>query len=94
MKHTLFLVLFSVLLSGISSAQVGIGNANPLVNLDVRAAKGNSAIAFGNTNQTASAAGAGAMKYDNSTKQMYYRVQTGCLWQELRLQYPQHLFRK
>jgi hypothetical protein len=30
-------------------AQVGIRNTNPVVNLDARAATGNSAIAFGNT---------------------------------------------
>ncbi|MFP3594432.1 hypothetical protein [Chryseobacterium sp. SIMBA_038] len=67
-----FLLLFSFAVFGISSAQVGVGNSNPAVNLDARSATGNSAIAFGNTNQTAVAAGAGAMKYDNTTKQMFY----------------------
>ncbi|MCS3531631.1 hypothetical protein [Chryseobacterium sp. JUb7] len=67
-----FLLIFSCVVFGISSAQVGVGNPNPAVNLDARSATGNSAIAFGNTNQTAMAAGAGAMKYDNTTKQMFY----------------------
>ncbi|MFN1217606.1 hypothetical protein ACKW6Q_11610 [Chryseobacterium kwangjuense] len=71
MKNKL-LLLFPIAVFGMSSAQVGVGNPNPAVHLDARAATGNSAIAFGNTNQTATAAGAGAMKYDNTTKQMFY----------------------
>lgn len=59
-----------------SFAQVGIGNTNPTVNLDARATVGNSAIAFGNTNQTAPTAGGGAMKYD--TGQLYYS--NGTTW--------------
>lgn len=67
------IIFFSFLLLGfISNAQIGVGNTSPTVNLDARATTGNSAIAFGNTNQTATAAGAGAMKYDNAAKQMYY----------------------
>jgi hypothetical protein len=69
-------LILSLLLAGIFSAQVGIGNANPAVNLDARSATGNSAIAFGNTNQTAAAAGSGAMKYDNG--QLYYS--NGIIW--------------
>jgi hypothetical protein len=67
-----FLLFFSFLIFGVSVAQIGVGNSSPVVNLDARAATGNSAIAFGNTNQTATAAGSGAMKYDNATKQMFY----------------------
>ncbi|GAA5094973.1 hypothetical protein GCM10023210_27180 [Chryseobacterium ginsengisoli] len=71
MKNKLLLLL-SFLIFGVSVAQIGVGNSNPAVNLDARAITGNSAIAFGNTNQTATAAGAGAMKYDDAGKQMYY----------------------
>ncbi|WP_449401318.1 hypothetical protein [Chryseobacterium wanjuense] len=67
----LFLLAF-----GAFSAQVGVGNNNPTVNLDARATAGNSAIAFGNTNQTATVAGGGAMKYD--TGQLYYS--NGTTW--------------
>jgi hypothetical protein len=67
------IIFFSFLfLCFIANAQIGVGNTNPAVNLDARAATGNSAIAFGDTNQTAAGAGAGAMKYDNTAKQMYY----------------------
>ncbi len=67
MKNKIIL-LFFLIIFGLSFAQVGVGNANPKVNMDARAAAGNSAIAFGNTNQSATAAGAGAMKYDSTTK--------------------------
>lgn len=63
-------LLFSFLIFSEAIAQVGIGNTSPKVNLDARAATGNSAIAFGNTNQTAPTAGGGAMKYD--TGQLFY----------------------
>ncbi|PKF73614.1 hypothetical protein [Chryseobacterium sp. PMSZPI] len=66
-----FVLLVSLLIWGISIAQVGVGNNNPKVNLDARTS-GNSAIAFGDTNQTATIAGEGAMKYDTTTKQVYY----------------------
>ncbi|NIG32271.1 hypothetical protein F3J27_22725, partial [Enterobacter sp. Ap-916] len=58
--------------------QVGINTASPQVLLDARANNGNSAIAFGNTNQNASNAGAGAMKYSNG---IYYS--NGVVWQQL-----------
>lgn len=67
-----FILLFSLSLFGFFSAQIGVRNDNPRVNMDARAATGNSAIAFGDTNQTAAIAGAGAMKYNNTTKQMFY----------------------
>lgn len=70
-----FLMLFLLAFSAFS-AQVGVGNNNPTVNLDARATTGNSAIAFGNTNQTAPVAGGGAMKYD--TGQLYYS--NGTTW--------------
>jgi hypothetical protein len=70
-------ILFCLLIAfSISFAQVGVGNTNPAVNLDARAATGNSAIAFGNTNQTAPVAGGGAMKYD--TGQLFYS--NGTTW--------------
>lgn len=71
MKNKILLLL-SFLIFGVSVAQIGVGNSNPAVNLDARAITGNSAIAFGNTNQTATAAGAGAMKYDTTGKEMFY----------------------
>jgi len=70
------ILLCSLFIFGASLAQVGIGNTNPAVNLDARAATGNSAIAFGNTNQAAPTAGGGAMKYD--TGQLYYS--NGTTW--------------
>ncbi|NIF05731.1 hypothetical protein F3J23_09760 [Chryseobacterium sp. Tr-659] len=72
-KIILFYALF---IFGASFAQVGVGNTNPKVNLDARAVTGNSAIAFGNTNQTAPDAGGGAMKYD--TGSLYYS--NGTTW--------------
>lgn len=70
------ILLYSLFTFGASFAQVGVGNTNPKVNLDARAVTGNSAIAFGNTNQTAPVAGGGAMKYD--TGQLFYS--NGTTW--------------
>ncbi|WP_415325594.1 hypothetical protein [Chryseobacterium sp. MMS23-Vi53] len=60
-----FIFLFVLSIFGNSFAQVGIGNADPKVMLDVRSTTGNSAIAFGDTNQTAADAGPGAVKYSD-----------------------------
>jgi hypothetical protein len=82
MKNTfiLFLLFF---IAGTSFGQVGINTAAPKVHLDARAATGNSAIAFGNTNQTAPVAGAGAMKYDNSVNNNGIYYSNGIIWQQL-----------
>lgn len=77
----IFILVFSIFIFGSflgQTGQVGINTATPTVHLDARSATGNSAIAFGNTTQTASAAGAGAMKYNNS---MYYS--DGVNWLQL-----------
>lgn len=58
------LSFLSLCMSCFAFSQVGVGNQSPKVNMDARSA-GNSAIAFGNTSQTATDAGAGAMKYAN-----------------------------
>lgn len=71
MKKNIILFV-SLFLSSFTLAQVGVGNSSPKVNMDARATTGNSAIALGNTNQTATVAGAGAMKYDDTGKQIYY----------------------
>lgn len=60
-----FIFLFALSIFGNSFAQVGIGNADPKVTLDVRSTSGNSAIAIGDTNQTATDAGPGALKYSD-----------------------------
>lgn len=80
-----FILFLLVLISGISlgqTGQVGINTAIPKVHLDARATTGNSAIAFGNTNQTASAAGAGAMKYDNTINNNGIYYSDGVVWQQ------------
>lgn len=76
-KNYLFILIF---IWGFSQSQVGIGNTDPKVQLDIRGA-GNSAIAFGNTIQTAVAAAAGAIKYDPLTKKIFYS--DGVNWVEL-----------
>jgi len=65
---------------GMTMAQVGIGRPDPKVNLDARRT-GNSAIGIGNTNQTASNAEAGAMKYDPTLKKLMYS--DGINWVEV-----------
>ncbi|SEW00882.1 hypothetical protein SAMN05421841_0598 [Chryseobacterium wanjuense] len=80
-----FILFLSVLVSGAffgQTGQVGINTATPRVHLDARATTGNSAIAFGNTNQTAPAAGAGAMKYDNSVNNNGIYYSDGVVWQQ------------
>ena len=72
-----------LLLAGVSFGQVGINTLVPKVHLDARAATGNSAIAFGNTNQSAVVAAAGAMKYDNSVNNNGIYYSDGVVWQQL-----------
>ncbi|MGG5208011.1 hypothetical protein ACQWU4_03625 [Chryseobacterium sp. MIQD13] len=56
-----------------ANGRTGIGNVTPSVELDVRDANGgNSAVGIGNTDQTPSAAGAGAIKYDPSISNIVY----------------------
>lgn len=67
-----FIVFAFLFFSCSAIAQVGVGNSSPKVNMDARSVTGNSAIALGNTNQTATSAGTGAMKYDDTGKKIFY----------------------
>ncbi|MFP3592881.1 hypothetical protein [Chryseobacterium sp. SIMBA_038] len=84
MKNKFILLLsFISCISFAQVGQVGINTAAPKVHLDARGATGNSAIAFGDTNQTASTAEAGAMKYDNSVNNNGIYYSDGIVWQQL-----------
>ncbi|MGG5208012.1 hypothetical protein ACQWU4_03630 [Chryseobacterium sp. MIQD13] len=62
-----------------SAGMVGIGTVSPLTRLDVRAANlGNSAIGIGYTSQAASAAQAGALRYNNTNKCLEFS--DGIIW--------------
>ncbi|SDH70819.1 hypothetical protein SAMN05421846_101634 [Chryseobacterium taeanense] len=69
-----------------SSGNVGVGTNAPITKLDTRtnpgnASPGNGAIAIGETTQTASAAGAGAMRYNTTSKDIQYS--DGASWSSL-----------
>ncbi|WP_312903254.1 hypothetical protein, partial [Chryseobacterium taichungense] len=66
--------------------RVGIGTAAPIATLDTRtnpgnASPGNGAIAIGETTQTASAAGPGAIRYNTTSKDIQYS--DGASWSSL-----------
>ncbi|MDQ1098420.1 MULTISPECIES: hypothetical protein [Chryseobacterium] len=66
-----------------SSGQIGIGTLNPAVKIDARSSDNtDNAIGIGKTTQTASDAGAGALRYNsfNGGKMQY---SDGTVWQEL-----------
>lgn len=51
-----------------NEGKIAAGKTTAIANLDIRATSGNSAIGIGNTTQTAAQAGAGAVRYNSSTK--------------------------
>lgn len=56
-----------------NNGNIGVGNVNPKVKLDLRAAdNSNSALGIGTTSASASTAGAGAIKYDPVENTMSY----------------------
>jgi len=55
-----------------SSGNMGAGNKSPKVRLDLRSAERVNAIGIGGTLQTASAAKAGAMRYNSGTQDLSY----------------------
>lgn len=78
MKNSIILLM--TVFSYMIRAQVGVGTTDPKVHLDARAL-GNSAIGIGDTNQTASNAEAGALKYNSAAKKMMYS--DGVNWVEM-----------
>ncbi|MFN1218042.1 hypothetical protein ACKW6Q_13815 [Chryseobacterium kwangjuense] len=66
-----------------ANGEIGIGTLNPSVRIDARSAgNADNAIGIGETTQTASAAGSGAMRYNplNGGKMQY---SDGVVWQDL-----------
>lgn len=58
--------------------KLAAGKTTAIANLDIRATSGNSAIGIGNTSQTAAQAGAGAVRFNTSTKCLEYS--NGTVW--------------
>lgn len=63
-----------------SDGKIGLGNTNPAVRLDARSANdSNSAIAIGYTDATASSAGAGVIRYNNTSGGLL-QISDGSKW--------------
>lgn len=71
-------ILFDILNDG----NIGVGTSNPKVRLDLRGNNEEGSIGIGDSPQTPAQAGAGAIKYSNTTQKFYY-AKSGSTWEEI-----------
>lgn len=65
-----------------NDGNIGIGTKSPKVRLDLRNEQGEGTVGIGDTPQTPSQAGAGAIKYSQSSQKFYYS-KAGTSWEEI-----------